>query len=114
MLAPVREMRFIVFHDAYQYFEDAFELSAAGAIALGDASDPSPARVERIQQRIRDERIGCVLAEPQFNDALVATVTDGMATRTAVIDPLGASLEPGPSLYPALLRDMAESLNGCL
>ena len=114
MLAPVRNMRFVVFHDAYQYFEDAFDLSAAGAISLGDASDPSPARVERIQRRIRDERIGCVLAEPQFNDGLVATVTEGMSTRTAVIDPIGAALEPGPALYTALLSGMAESLNDCL
>ena len=112
-LDPVRGRNFVVFHDAYQYFEDAFGLSATGAIALSDASDPSPARVERIQRRIRDEDIGCVLAEPQFNDALIATVTDGTRARTAVIDPIGVALEPGPSLYPALLRGMAESLNGC-
>lgn len=113
-VAPVRDMRFVVFHDAYQYFEDAFGLSVAGAISLSDASAPSPARIDAIQRRIRDEDIGCVLAEPQFNDALVATVTDRTDIRTAVLDPLGAGLEPGPSLYPGLLRDLAESLNDCL
>lgn len=105
--------RFIVFHDAYQYFEVAFDFPAAGAISLGDASDPSPARIAEIQGRIRDEGIDCVLAEPQFNPGLVATVLDGTEAATAVLDPLGSDLEPGPALYPTLLRNLATALSGC-
>ncbi|MEM9973142.1 MAG: zinc ABC transporter substrate-binding protein [Pseudomonadota bacterium] len=113
-LEPVRGGNFIVFHDAYQYFETDFNFPAAGAITLGDATDPSPARISEIQGRIQDEGIDCVLSEPQFNPGLVATVLDGVEASTGVIDPLGSALEPGPALYPQLLRDMAATLAECL
>lgn len=113
-LEPVRGGSFIVFHDAYQYFETDFDFPASGAISLGDATDPSPARISEIQGRIRDEGVDCVLAEPQFNPGLVATVLEGTEAKTSVIDPLGAALEPGPDLYPQLIRDMANTLAECL
>ena len=114
ILDPVRGGSFIVFHDAYQYFETDFDFPAAGAISLGDASDPSPARIAEIQGRIAEEGIDCVLAEPQFNPGIIATVLDGTEASTGVIDPLGAALEPGPMLYPQLIRNMASTLADCL
>ncbi len=113
ILAPARGMSFVVFHDAYQYFETSFDFPAAGAISLSDASEPSPARIAEIQARIQNEGIDCVLAEPQYNDGLVATVLDGTEAGTSVIDPLGSSLEPGKSLYPALLTSLATALAEC-
>ena len=110
----MRGGRFIVFHDAYQYFESAFELFASGAISVSDASDPSPARLAEIRKRIADEGIDCVLAEPQFNAGLVATVLDGTEAKTGVLDPLGSDLESGPALYPQLIRNLASTLAECL
>ena len=113
-LDPVRGGSFIVFHDAYQYFETDFDFPASGAISLSDASDPSPARIAEIQGRIQEEGIDCVLAEPQFNPGIVEVVLDGTDANTGVIDPLGAELEPGSDLYPQLLRNMATTLAECL
>lgn len=110
MLGPVRGGQFIVFHDAYQYFESAFDFIASGAISISDASDPSPARIAEIRARIADEGINCVLAEPQFNAGLVATVLDGTEAKTGVLDPLGSDLAPGPALYPQLMRNLASTL----
>ena len=114
ILAPVRGKNFVVFHDAYQYFETSFDFPAAGAISLGDATDPSPARIAEIQGRVEDEDINCVLSEPQFNPGLVETVLSGTDAKTGIIDPLGVNLEPGSNLYPDLIRNMAKSLAGCL
>ncbi|KIC41602.1 zinc transporter [Ruegeria sp. ANG-R] len=113
-LEPVRGGSFIVFHDAYQYFEDAFDFPASGAISIGDASDPSPARIAEIQARIKDEGVNCVMTEPQFNPGIVATVLDGTDAKTGVIDPLGSDLEPGVALYPQVIRNMAKTLAECL
>jgi zinc transport system substrate-binding protein len=112
-LDPVRDRRFIVFHDAYQYFEQAFDIPAAGAISLSDAAEPSPARIAEIQTRLREEGVDCVLAEPQFNPAMVATVLDGTEAGTGVLDPLGSELAVGPDLYPQLLRNLAAVLADC-
>ena len=113
LLEPVRGKKFIVFHDAYQYFEKAFDLSASGAISLGDASKPSPARIAEIQGRIQEESIDCVLSEPQLNKGLVATVMAGSKAKTSVIDPLGVGLKPGPDLYSELIRNMTKTLVDC-
>jgi zinc transport system substrate-binding protein len=113
-LAPVRQKPFIVFHDAYRYFEDRFGLEAAGAISLGDASAPSPARIAEIRATLSATRAACVFAEPQFATGLIETVVEGTAARAAVLDPLGVTLAPGPGLYPALLRNLASALRDCL
>ncbi|AVL52770.1 zinc transporter [Roseobacter denitrificans] len=113
-LAPVRGGEFIVFHDAYQYFEVDFDFPAAGAISLSDASDPSPARIAEIQGRIADQAVSCVLTEPQFNPGLVATVLDGTEAQTGILDPLGSDLEPGPALYPLLIGNLATALAACM
>jgi len=113
ILEPARGTNFIVFHDAYQYFENDFDFPAAGAISIGDASDPSPARVAEIQARVKQEDINCVLSEPQFNPAMVATVMDGTDTKTSVIDPLASDLELGSALYPQFIRNLATSIAAC-
>jgi zinc transport system substrate-binding protein len=113
-LEPLRDGQFIVFHDAYQYFEMDFDFPASGAISISDASDPSPARIVEIQSRIAEQGIDCVLAEPQFNPGLVATVLDGTQAQTGILDPLGSDLEPGPALYPQLIRNLSTALAGCM
>jgi zinc transport system substrate-binding protein len=114
MLEPVRDGRFIVFHDAYQYFETDFNFPASGAISISDASDPSPARIAEIQDRIAEQGIDCVLAEPQFNPGLVATVLEGSNVQTGILDPLGSDLKPGSALYPQLIRNLSTALAGCM
>lgn len=113
-LAPVRDRGFVVFHDAYQYFEERFDIHAAGAISLGDASAPSPARIAEIQKAVTDLNVACVFSEPQFNPGLISTVLQGVDARTGVLDPNGSDLTPGPDLYPELIRTLAANLADCL
>lgn len=114
ILDPVRGQNFIVFHDAYQYFEDSFDFPASGAISISDATDPSPARIAEIQSRVKGQGVTCVLSEPQFNPGIVSAVMDGTDANTGTLDPLGSDLEPGPKLYPNMLRNLATALAGCL
>ncbi len=113
-LEPVRNDAFIVFHDAYQYFEKRFELNGVGAIALSDATDPSPARIAAIRRIVEHHDVRCVFAEPQFNPALVTTVLNGTDAGTGVLDPLGSDIPEGIGFYPALLQDLSSSLADCL
>lgn len=114
ILTPLRGRGFIVFHDAYQYFENAFDFPAFGAISISDASKPSPARIQQIHDRVAQANVTCVLTEPQFNPDLVNTVLDGTEARTSTTDPLGTHLEIGAALYPQLLRDLARTLADCV
>lgn len=112
-LATVPGLRFIVFHDAYQYFENRFDFPAAGAIAISDAAPSGPTRIAELRDRIAALGIDCALSEPQFDPDLVATVLDGAEARTAVLDPLGTGLATGPEFYPALIRSAGTALASC-
>lgn len=112
-LAEQPAPRFVVFHDAYQYFEQRFNVPSEGAISLGDASDPSPARIEALQQHVRENDIQCVFSEPQFNAGIVENVFGDTPTVMGVIDPLGVELPLGPMLYDQLLRQLADALKAC-
>ncbi|WP_324754426.1 zinc ABC transporter substrate-binding protein [Roseovarius sp. Pro17] len=114
ILAPAKALQFVVFHDAYHYFESRFGLSAAAAIAAGDASDPGPARIEEVRQTMHDLNVACVFSEPEFNPAFVATVIEGTSAKAGLIDPLGAGIEAGPGFYSALLRSVADELVKCV
>ncbi|WP_018955090.1 zinc ABC transporter substrate-binding protein ZnuA [Thioalkalivibrio sulfidiphilus] len=113
-LAPVREAPFIVFHDAYQYFERHYGLTPAGSITVDPSRAPGARRIQEIRQRVGQSEALCVFSEPQFRPAIVATVIEGTQARTGVLDPLGADLPSGPEGYEALLRNLAQSLVECL
>jgi zinc transport system substrate-binding protein len=110
----VRGTNYIVFHDAYQYFEHRFDIPAAGAIRLGDASEPSPQRIEELRDLVAELDVACVFAEPQFNRGMIEAVFEQTQADIGVLDPLGSSLEPGPDMSPQLLRNLSDSLTTCL
>jgi zinc transport system substrate-binding protein len=113
-LEPVKGRGYVVFHDAYQYFETRFGVSAVGSITVSPEVLPGAERVANLQDKVRDLGATCVFSEPQFEPKLVATVTENTNAGTGVLDPLGASIKDGPDLYFTLIRNMAKSLKDCL
>lgn len=112
--ARLEGIRFIVFHDAYQYFERRFDIPAAGAISISDASDPSPARIREIQALVSELGVTCAFTEPQYNPGLVDTVFEDSRVKTVgVMDPLGVDLEVGSGQYPQLIKKLMSSLEQC-
>lgn len=114
VLAPVTTQPYMVLHDAFQYFDRRFELTFAGAIALGDASAPSPARLTHAREDLVVQGVSCIFTEPQQSDRLVQVVMEGTDVKTGVLDPIGATLAPGPDQYSQLLQGLADSFAKCL
>lgn len=114
ILAPVRHAPFVVFHDAYQSLERRYGLNAVGAITVAPDRMPGARRLSEIRARIRALGARCVFREPQFESALIATVVGGTGAEVAVLDPLGADLEPGAEAYLAMMRANARAIAGCL
>lgn len=113
-LAPVRSVPFIVFHDAYQYLEARYGLAGAGSITVSPEQPPGARRLQEIHGKIEDNEPRCVFREPNFDPALVDRLVEGTGARTGVLDPEGAALAEGPSLYFELMRGLAGALRGCL
>ncbi|MGC8732556.1 MAG: zinc ABC transporter substrate-binding protein [Halothiobacillaceae bacterium] len=113
-LAPVAAKPFMVFHDAYQYFEHAYGLRAVGSILVSPEAMASAGRVQAMREKIKQLGAICVFSEPQFEPKLVQTLIEGTPARTGVLDPLGAQLPPGLAGYEQLLRQLADNLTTCL
>ena len=113
-LAGARGKPYIVFHDAYQYFEARFDIPAAGAVSVSDATRPSAGRLREVREVLRQAKAACVFAEPQFEPKVLTAITEGLEVRRGLLDPVGASLRPGPAMYTALIGNMATSLKDCL
>lgn len=112
-LSGVQGRSFIVYHDAFQYFENDFNFTAAGAISPSDAAPVSPARIAAIRSMIEKEGIDCILSEPQYSQGLIQSVSSGTEVNLGIIDAIGAGITIGPDLYNTLMRNMAKTFADC-
>jgi zinc transport system substrate-binding protein len=113
-LAGLLTTPYIVFHDAYPYFERRYSLNNVGTITVSPEARPGAKRVHAIRQTLLSAGAVCVFSEPQFQPALVQTIVRGTKTRIGVLDPLGADIKPGKEAYFTLLRTLANSFRRCL
>jgi zinc transport system substrate-binding protein len=113
-LAAVADRPYVVFHDAYQYFEHRYGVKAVGAITINPTLRPGAQRLQEIHGQLEHLDAACVFAEPQFEPALVDTVIEGTGANKGVLDPLGADLDAGPDQYFLLMNNLADALSDCL
>lgn len=109
-LRPVTKVPYIVFHDAYQYFERDFGLNAVGSVTIDTERSPGVRRVQDVRDKITELNARAVFSEPQFQSRIVATVLEGTGAVAGVLDPLGADLAEGPDAYFQLIREMGSSI----
>ena len=108
-----KDASFVVFHDAYQYFEKRFGINVIGALTVNPDVMPGAEQLSEIREIIEHEKVSCVFSEPQFNPDIIKAVAKDTNIKTGVIDPLGATLNPGKKLYFDLIRNMSKSFKGC-
>ena len=113
-LKPVAAKPFVVLHDSLQYLEARYGLTAVGSITVKPDQQPSARRIAELRRKVGELSAVCVFGEPQFPDKLISSVTEGTAAKTAVIDPEGGLISPGPDLYFELMRKTAAAIRGCL
>jgi zinc transport system substrate-binding protein len=113
-VAPLRGKPFIVFHDAFQYFEKEYGLKAVGSIMLHPGEPPGAKHIGEIREKIKTLGAVCVFREPSFEGKIVDNLIEGTGAKSGVLDPEGALLPPGPELYFQLIENIAAGLEKCL
>ena len=108
-----KDFKSIVFHDAYQYFEKRFDVNVLGAFTVNTDVMPGAEQLSEIREIIEHDKVSCVFSEPQFNPDIINAVAKDMNIKTGVLDPLGATLTPGKTLYFDLISNMSKSFKGC-
>ena len=107
------DAKYVVFHDAYQYFEKRFGIEVVGALTVNPEVLPGAKQLSEIREVIEHENVNCLFSEPQFNPGIAEMIAKDTGVRAAILDPLGAELEPGKDLYFDLIGDMASSFESC-
>ena len=108
-----KDAKFIVFHDAYQYFEKRFGVATAGALTLNTDVLPGAKQISEIQEVIAERDIKCIFSEPQFNPKIIETIAQDTGIKTGVLDPLGSIFDAGKSQYFTLINDLGDKLKDC-
>ena len=106
-------MSYIVFHDAYQYFEKRFGVSSSGALTLNPDVLPGAKQIADIQDLINDKGIKCIFSEPQYNPKIIETLASDMNISTGIMDPLGAYMEKSNGMYAELIKEISNSIKNC-
>jgi len=105
------DLSYVVFHDAYQYYENRFNVNILGAMTINPDVMPGAEQIHEIHEVIEHDNVSCILSEPQFNPDIIKSIAKDTNVKTGVLDPLGANLKPGKDLYFDLIRNMSASFN---
>ena len=108
-----KDAKFIVFHDAYQYFEKRFGVMTAGALTLNTDVLPGAKQISEIQEVIAERDIKCIFSEPQFNPKIIETIAQDTGIKTGVLDPLGSIFDANKMQYFKLINDLGNKLKDC-
>lgn len=114
MLAPVKGVPYVVFHDAYHYFEEQYGLNAVGSVSVSPDRQPGIRHIQELRSKITRLQARCVFSEPQFRPKLIATLIEGTDARVGQLDPLGTDLTAGTDAYFELMQRLADNLLQCL
>ncbi len=114
ILEPVKTIPYIVFHDAWQYYEKENQLNSLTSVSSSTDHAPAIRQVRDVRRLIRERGVQCIFREPQFDPGIIQTVIKGTQARTGTLDPLGAELAPGPDMWHELMLSIARSLKTCL
>ena len=99
--------------DPYQYFEKRFGVSSVGALTLNPDVLPGAKQIADVQDLISDKGIKCIFSEPQYNPKIIETLASDMNISTGIMDPLGAYLEKGNTMYFDLIKQISSSIDKC-
>lgn len=113
-LLSVKDQPFIVFHDAFGYFEQRYALNGVGSILIDTRLSPSVSQVQSVRRTIESTSAACVFSEPQFSNKIISIVVEGKDINSARVDPLGANIDAGPTLYFELMRALGRGFEKCL
>ena len=112
-MSSVSSKPYIVFHDAYQYFEKRYQLNPIASVTVSSGTSTSVGRLIDIRKKIKIKKVLCIFTEPQFSPKLVQTVISGTAVKKGILDPIGTRISPGPEMYFTLLNNISHSISTC-
>lgn len=113
-VAGIKGKPYFVFHEAFDYFEQAYGLQHAGVFAVAAEVQPGAQHVAAMRARLKEAGKTCVFSEPPMRPRLAETLTAGLPVKLAELDALGGFNDASATGYEQLLSKLGDDLAGCL
>lgn len=113
-LASVEGKPYFVFHEAFDYFEEAYGLKHAGVFSVAAEVQPGAQHVAAMRKRLQEVGKTCVFSEPPLRPRLAETLVAGLPVKLAELDALGGYTPATAQGYEQVLEKLGSDLAGCL
>ncbi|MFJ2281500.1 zinc ABC transporter substrate-binding protein [Pseudomonas sp. NPDC087803] len=113
-LASVEGKPYFVFHEAFDYFEDAYGLKHTGVFSVAAEVQPGAQHVAAMRKRLQEVGKTCVFSEPPLRPRLAETLVAGLPVKLAELDALGGYTPATAQGYEQVLEKLGNDLAGCL
>jgi zinc transport system substrate-binding protein len=113
-LVGIEGKPYFVFHEAFDYFEDAYGLKHAGVFSVAAEVQPGAQHVAAMRTRLQEVGKTCVFSEPPLRPRLAETLVAGLPVKLAELDALGGYTPATAQGYEQLLEKLGNDLAGCL
>ncbi len=106
-----KNQKYIVTHDAYQYFEKYFGLSSPSVIlSIEEDSYMSVKSLIKLNKIMKEENIKCVFSNSSENPKILSNNSN---TKIIILDPVGSDLKPGKDAYLTVINNIAQNFQSC-
>ncbi|WP_285373490.1 zinc ABC transporter substrate-binding protein [Pseudomonas sp. lyk4-TYG-107] len=113
-LAGIKGKPYFVFHEAFDYFEDAYGLKHTGVFSVAAEVQPGAQHVAAMRKRLQEVGKTCVFSEPPLRPRLAETLVAGLPVKLAELDALGGYTPATAQGYEQVLEKLGNDLAGCL
>nr|WP_218179768.1 zinc ABC transporter substrate-binding protein [Pseudomonas gingeri] len=113
-VAGVADKPYFVFHEAFDYFEDAYGLKHTGVFSVAAEVQPGAQHVAAMRTRLQEVGKTCVFSEPPLRPRLAETLVSGLPVKLAELDGLGGYTPATAHGYEQVLEKLGNDLAGCL
>ncbi len=79
---PPASRSMIVFHNAWQYYDDRFGLRTIGVLELSPGQEPNPQYVSQLIGLAKSNHVRAVFAEPEYSPKLVDSLAESAGIST--------------------------------
>ncbi len=113
-LAPFRGSNYLVYHDAYRYFEESYGLAHRAVVALNPEVNPGAKHLLELERIINEQGVNCLLIEPESSSRVVKLLTENSGVRVQMIDPMATGMKVSEQGYVLFLQAVAEKIKHCI
>lgn len=113
-LADISHHPFFVFHDAYGYLQDQYDLNVAGHFTVNPEQQPGARHLSTLRNQLKDSGKTCIFREPQFQPAYIDRITEGLPVKVGELDPLAENIQVTPNGFPEFINSLVDNIQLCL